>query len=231
MGFTTISLQEVTLRLALSFVAGGIIGMERSSKHQTAGLKTHILISVGAAILMLLSIWVPETILPAAANGVKNGDPGRIAAQVVSGIGFLGAGAMIRLGNNIRGLTTATTLWLSAALGLALGAGMYFVAAIGAVLAIITLFAVDHLENIFFPKERNKLLVLHYQSEPDINQAVSILKGHKIRVQTFDIDETEDQESRLRILIGLPSQIDIENLARELRANGNVTKFEMKEDY
>ncbi|MEJ5190181.1 MAG: MgtC/SapB family protein, partial [Breznakiellaceae bacterium] len=114
---------DITLRLALSFIAGGIVGFERTSRHQVAGLRTHILICVGSTLLMLLSLWIPEQFL-----GLKSGDPGRIAAQVVSGIGFLGAGAIMRLGNNVKGLTTAASLWLIAAVGLALGAGFYLAA-------------------------------------------------------------------------------------------------------
>jgi len=109
---------DMILRLVLGFLAGGLIGLERSSRRQVAGLRTHILIATGATLLMLLSIYIPQQF-----NPQGNNDPGRIAAQVVSGIGFLGAGAIIRLGNSIRGLTTAASLWFVAAVGLAVGAG------------------------------------------------------------------------------------------------------------
>jgi putative Mg2+ transporter-C (MgtC) family protein len=95
----------------------------------------------------MLSVWLPQQM-----NG---GDPGRIAAQVVSGMGFLGAGAIIRLGNNIKGLTTAASLWLIAAIGLAIGAGMYIAALTTAVLAIITLTLLNKVENRIFPEDRN----------------------------------------------------------------------------
>jgi len=138
---------DIVIRLCLAFAAGCIIGFERSSRRQVAGLRTHILISVGACCLMMLSVWLPQQM-----NG---GDPGRIAAQVVSGMGFLGAGAIIRLGNNIKGLTTAASLWLIAAIGLAIGAGMYIAALTTAVLAIITLTLLNKVENRIFPEDRN----------------------------------------------------------------------------
>jgi putative Mg2+ transporter-C (MgtC) family protein len=139
---------DFVIRLCLAFVAGGVIGMERSSRRQVAGLRTHILIALGACCLMLLSIWLPRQL--------GSGDPGRIAAQVVSGIGFLGAGAIIRLGNNIRGLTTAASLWLSAAIGLSIGAGMFIVALTAEILALITLMLLNRLERKLFPEDNWK---------------------------------------------------------------------------
>jgi len=144
----TITEIDIVIRLCLAFAAGGIIGLERSSRRQVAGLRTHILIAVGAACLMLLSIWLPQNL-----NGPNTGDPGRIAAQVVSGMGFLGAGAIIRLGNNIRGLTTAASLWLVAAIGMTIGAGMYVAAITAVILALITLMLLNKVERKIFPED------------------------------------------------------------------------------
>ena len=139
---------DFVVRLCIAFAAGGIIGIERSSRRQVAGLRTHILIAIGSCCLMMLSIWLPQQI--------KAGDPGRIAAQVVSGMGFLGAGAIIRLGNSIRGLTTAASLWLTAAVGLTIGAGMYIAAFTTVALAIITLMVLNRLEKKLFPEDNWK---------------------------------------------------------------------------
>jgi putative Mg2+ transporter-C (MgtC) family protein len=137
---------DIVIRLCLAFLGGGIIGFERSYRRQVAGLRTHILIALGAASLMLLSIWIPQ-------NFSERGDPGRIAAQVVSGIGFLGAGAIIRLGSNIRGLTTAASLWLTAAIGLTIGAGMFVTALTAEILALVTLFVLHKVEDKIFPDD------------------------------------------------------------------------------
>jgi putative Mg2+ transporter-C (MgtC) family protein len=139
---------DIIIRLCLAFAAGSIIGFERSSRRQVAGLRTHILIAIGAACLMLLSIWLPQQL--------SGGDPGRIAAQVVSGIGFLGAGAIIRLGNNIRGLTTAASIWLTAAVGLSIGAGMFIAALVVVILALITLVLMHFIERKIFPEDNWK---------------------------------------------------------------------------
>jgi len=139
---------DFVIRLCLAFAAGGIIGIERSSRRQVAGLRTHILIAIGSCCLMMLSIWLPQQL--------NSGDPGRIAAQVVSGMGFLGAGAIIRLGSNIRGLTTAASLWLTAAVGLTIGAGMFIVALTTVILAIIALILLHRLERKLFPEDNWK---------------------------------------------------------------------------
>jgi len=139
---------DFVIRLCLAFAAGGIIGIERSSRRQVAGLRTHILIAIGSCCLMMLSIWLPQQL--------NSGDPGRIAAQVVSGMGFLGAGAIIRLGSSIKGLTTAASLWLTAAVGLTIGAGMFAAALTTVILAIVTLILLNRLERKLFPEDNLK---------------------------------------------------------------------------
>jgi putative Mg2+ transporter-C (MgtC) family protein len=228
---TTVLITEIDMliRLGLGFLAGAIIGFERSSRRQVAGLRTHILIATGATLLMLLSIWLPQEF-----TAMKNGDPGRIAAQVVSGIGFLGAGAIVRLGNNIRGLTTAASLWLIAAVGLAIGAGMFAAADAAEAISLITLFVLDLLEKRFFPSERNKLLELHYKgSSPASGEALEILKNFGVRSQSIDVNQGVGKEkgARLRILVSIPDTTDIAKLAKALKAAGEVSRIEIKEKY
>ncbi|GMO43949.1 MAG: MgtC/SapB family protein [Termitinemataceae bacterium] len=219
---------DLIVRLALGFLAGGIIGFQRASKRQIAGLKTHILICVGSTLLMLLSIWIPQNF-----TDVKNGDPSRIAAQVVSGIGFLGAGAMIRLGNNIKGVTTAATLWFIAAVGLGVGAGMFLAVTVATVIGLATLTVVDKFEQTVFPAERNKVLVLTYNSfDADTEESVEILKAFGIRIISVDVDENGEKNGlRLRILAGIPVKINTSKLTSAVKASGNVDKIEMKENY
>ena len=115
-----VNLIGVIFKLVLALLLGAVIGLERRLKGQIAGLRTFALIAMGAALAMLISIYIPQEYL-----GLKNGDPGRIAAQVVSGVGFLGAGAIIQMKGSVRGLTTAAGIWMTACIGLAVGAGMY----------------------------------------------------------------------------------------------------------
>jgi putative Mg2+ transporter-C (MgtC) family protein len=224
--------QDMVVRLLLSFAAGAIIGFERSSRRQVAGLRTHILIALGSTLLMILSIWLPRSLMSG------EGDPGRIAAQVVSGIGFLGAGAIIRLGNNIRGLTTAASLWLIAAVGLALGAGMYLAAAVTEALTLFALILMDVFEKRLFPSERNKVLVLSYGvNDPGAAEALGVLRSYGVRIQSMDVEQIigkgnkRIKGSRLRFFAGIPDTADIAALARSLESLEDVTGMEMEEKF
>ncbi|HET8751628.1 MAG TPA: MgtC/SapB family protein [Gaiellaceae bacterium] len=133
---TTIGWPEVLLRLFVAAALGGAIGLERELRERQAGLRTHLVVSVGAALFTLVSAYGFEGVL---SQGRVVADPTRIAAQIVSGIGFLGAGAIIRQGLSVRGLTTAASLWLVAAIGMASGAGYWAGAIIATAGALLTL--------------------------------------------------------------------------------------------
>ncbi len=126
----------VALRLLAAFVLGGVIGLERERRDRPAGLRTHILVTVGAALVMMLSRLVAG----------EDFDPGRIAAGVVTGIGFLGAGTIIRSGPDVHGLTTAATIWAASAVGLTVGVGSYIAAVVATAIIFITLTALRRLE-------------------------------------------------------------------------------------
>lgn len=136
-----LNLTNSTFRLILSMVLGMIVGAERKRKGQIAGIRTFALISMGACLAMLLSIYVPQ-----AYYGLKNGDPGRIAAQVITGIGFLGGGAMIHMKGAVKGLTTAAGIWMTAIIGMAVGIGMYLCSFISTGLILLTLITFEHYE-------------------------------------------------------------------------------------
>ena len=130
---------DAILRLALAAALGGVIGLEREYHHKPAGLRTNMLIALGSAVFSILSVEL----------GAAAGSPDRIAAQVVTGIGFLGAGAILRSGENIHGLTTAATIWVNAAIGMAAGLGSYVVAAGAAALTLIVLAILPFIERRF----------------------------------------------------------------------------------
>jgi putative Mg2+ transporter-C (MgtC) family protein len=218
----------MVIRLSLSFVAGMIIGFERASRHQMAGMRTHVLICMGSTLLVILSIWLPQKY-----NYLKNGDPARIAAQVVSGIGFLGAGAMIRLGNNIRGLTTAASLWLIAAVGMTIGAGQFLASAVTEAFALIALCALGGLEQKIFPAERSKTLELGFKNEvPDMNKIIDTVKPFGVRVHSIDVDQAFDQKgAKLKLLVGFPGTTDISKLLKALKTIKGLENVGLKEKY
>lgn len=130
---------EVIIRLMASAFVGGIIGMERESSNRPAGFRTHILVTIGSALMMMVSATAFDPI------GQGN-DPMRLAAQVVSGVGFLGAGTIMRDGVNVKGLTTAASIWVCAGIGLAFGAGLYIQGAAGGIIVIATLTLLNRLD-------------------------------------------------------------------------------------
>ncbi len=130
-------------RLILSVILGGIIGFEREVSKRSAGLRTHILVCLGSCLIMLTSLYVFDIY-----KDIVPLDPVRIAAGVVTGIGFLGAGTIIHSGEGVKGLTTAASLWLVAAIGLSIGCGFYLASLITSILAIIVLYVLGHLEGV-----------------------------------------------------------------------------------
>jgi putative Mg2+ transporter-C (MgtC) family protein len=141
---------DIIFRLSISAFLGGLIGVERQWHRCNAGLRTHILVSLGSCLIMLTSIYVSDIY-----SGITRSDPARIAAGVITGIGFLGAGTIIRDSEGIRGLTTAASLWVVAGIGLASGCGFYKAAEFTAVLALVVLVVLRLAENKYFQKYKN----------------------------------------------------------------------------
>ena len=125
---------QIFIRLILATALGGMIGFEREARRRAAGFRTHVLVCLGSTLIMMTSMYICQIYM-----GMVNADPGRIAAQVITGIGFLGAGTIIRSGATVKGLTTAASLWAVAGIGLAVGCGFYFAAVFTTALVFITL--------------------------------------------------------------------------------------------
>lgn len=182
---TDVTTGSAICKLVVSALLGGAIGFERKQKGQIAGSRTFALISMGAALAMLVSNAIPQffTHLP---NG---GDPARIAAQVISGIGFLGAGAIIQTKASVRGLTTAAGIWVSAGLGLAVGIGMYIVAFIAMILILITLVVINNIENWFHLEWDSDIINIRL---PIIVESIDdyrkLFEKHKVKLHEWYID-------------------------------------------
>ena len=158
-----IPIGEMLLRLAVSMLLGGAIGFEREQDSQPAGLRTHMILVMGSCLAMILSINI----------GAENGtDPARMAAQVISGIGFLGAGAILRSGFNVKGLTTATTVWTTAIIGLAVGYGYYWVGAFTTVLVLVVLTLVSIFEKKFIRRNVIRIIKVDAVDNPHIFRTV-----------------------------------------------------------
>ena len=202
-----VSSLEVITRLIISAIVGGIIGFERESSNRPAGFRTHILVTIGSALIMMVSATAFDPI------GQGN-DPQRLAAQVVSGIGFLGAGTIMRNGSEVKGLTTAASLWVCAGLGLAFGAGLYVHGFAGGVIVISTLTVLNKLDKSS-KKERAKLdktniekmVVIRDLSKGTIGDIEAILMEYDTSIyetkisKTTPIDSKDNVFSELEIVI------------------------------
>ena len=183
--------QEILFRLFLAAVFGALIGLERERKDWTAGMRTHMMVCLGSALIMLVSSFGFSDIL-----GSKNVtlDPSRVASQVISGIGFIGAGTILFLQQGrIKGLTTAAGLWTVAAIGLATGGGMYFAAAATTIFAIAILWALQPLENRI--KKRFSKRTLRIETTVNANPNLVLNKMSSlgfINFSNFSIHKTDE---------------------------------------
>ena len=143
--------KQIILRLVSSVLLSGLIGFERQVQRRNAGLRTHILVCLGSCLIMLTSLYVFDIY-----NNIVALDPARIAAGVITGIGFLGAGTIIREREGVKGLTTAASLWVVAGIGLAVGCGFYRAAIYTTILAVVVLFFLRYLEGIMFCEKETK---------------------------------------------------------------------------
>jgi putative Mg2+ transporter-C (MgtC) family protein len=181
---------HVVLRLVVAAVLGGAIGIERELRDREAGIRTHLLVSLGSALFTIVSAYAFHSFLASGATVVR-ADPTRIAAQIVTGIGFLGAGAIIREGLSVRGLTTAATLWVVAAIGMACGAGWYWAAL---VTTALTLFALWPLRRLAYrPIERMKPEEERITVELKEGQPVGPLISQFDHVRAFELDDSPDR--------------------------------------
>lgn len=174
---------EAILRLLLAGVLGAAIGTEREHHGRSAGLRTHLLASLGAALAITVSLHFARVFSASSTADTIRIDPARIAYGIMVGIGFLGAGAMVRYGRGIRGLTTAASLWCTAAVGMACGFGMYVIAAVTTVIVLFALIVLSRLEQ-HIPARRSRIVTLGLPLTGDdvVSRIRGILKSHSISI-------------------------------------------------
>lgn len=229
-----ISYKEIILRLLLSAFIGGLIGLEREANKRPAGLRTHILVTLGAALIMLISI-------DGFNNLAQKADPSRLAAQVVSGIGFLGAGTILIKGNNVKGLTTAASLWVCAGIGLALGSGYYVGGITTAVIALFSLMSLGVFEKKILTKIY-KVLVLDCIERPgligDLGHAIGehkmIIKDIRIIRNESEVEDEDiygfnesletEEEITVHLALKIPKGMDVFNFIQEVNKIPGVKK-------
>lgn len=187
-----LSWSEMLIRLSLASLFGALIGLERERKDWTAGMRTHMMVCMGSSLIMMVSAYGFSEALGTEHVAL---DPSRIAAQVISGIGFIGAGTILFLKQGIiRGLTTASGLWTVAAIGLATGGGMYFAAGAATVIALTILWALQPLERMYSRRFRHRTLRIVTALNIDNTRLLDhLLKKDGLKVKTFTFERGEDE--------------------------------------
>lgn len=174
-------LWEGALRLLIAFLLGSLIGYERERRRQPAGFRTHSVLALGSSLMSLLSIYITH-------EYGQGADPSRIASQVITGIGFLGAGAIIRIGVSIKGLTTAASLWTTAGIGLSVGAGMYFLSVFSTVILLFTLSLMSRIEREFMGMPSGQTITLTLEG---VEEPMDYLKNvfGSVRIRSIEREE------------------------------------------
>lgn len=207
------SIYEIIFKLCLACILGALIGLERESLNRPAGLRTYTLVCVGSTLAMIVSIDIYMQYYH-----TVNADPGRIAAQVVSGIGFLGAGTIMREGATVRGLTTAAGLWVVACIGLAVGAGLYVPSIATTVLILFVLiYFVKVEEKITGMRDYKGLLMLVEDRPGQVGTIGSILGDLCVLIKNIQLSRMEDSgDLEIELLLQLPPNLTMDEVIEEL---------------
>lgn len=196
---------EIIIRLLLAVAFGGVIGFEREINRRPAGFRTHVLVSMGAALIMLISAYA-----------YPNADPTRMAAQVVSGVGFLGAGTIIFSGDKIKGLTTAASIWLCAAIGLASGAGFYFAAGSASILALLILLVAGALERFSEKKKYKHIRLTFHERTGLIGDIGNIANMLNVLIKDIHMSQGDDTVCMVDLVVDVPPNTSYSMLVLEL---------------
>ncbi len=220
-------LLEPYIRLVIAVLIGGVIGLDRAYRGRAAGFRTHILVCLASCLLMVLTDfqWMQ---IPSHYVEMVRIDPARMAQGVMTGIGFLGAGAMMQDKQTVRGLTTAASIWITAAIGLVIGAGFYSAAVIAASLTLITLSIFNRLIDIL-PLRHYAKLVISFSSEsywPE-TQVKSILKEHKMVISNFSFKLSENKLS-YQMTIRTSHQSEYTRVVEIFMASEQVKEFSLR---
>ncbi len=221
-----ISEVQIILRVLLGAVLGAVIGFERERDNQPAGLRTHMILVIGATLAMVLSVNLGYLF----ARPGTPADPARLAAQVISGIGFLGAGAILRYGFNVKGLTTATSLWTMAIVGMAVGAGYYLIGVFTTALMLVVLGLLNIIENRWVRTSVSRFISIDAEYQKGIVKAVRhIVQEFADGLTSFNIDKDfKDQLLRIQIVARISRDQTLEDLIEALSDINGVRNLKVE---
>ena len=213
---------EFFIRILLSAVLGALVGLERTKRQKEAGIRTHCIIACAAAVFMILSKYA--FVDPADVLGTRGADGARIAAQVVSGISFLGAGVIFKTGNSIRGLTTAAGIWATSAIGMAIGAGMYWVGLITTVIMMVAQ-VVLHRFPVAGDAAVTQELAVSMADTPELHQALTRLLNDHGGCVTDSALSRDDVHIAMELTVRLAEPITYEEALRFMQEHPGVERL------
>ena len=195
---------DLAVRLVVAMICGCCIGINRGRKNRPAGIRTHMIICMGSALTIILSIYMSDMISAGAWQGASAPDVSRLGAQVVSGIGFIGVGTIIITGKQqVKGLTTAAGLWASACMGLAIGAGFYLAAVIGCLFTLVTIILFSRLEHVMIAKIRDVNIYVEFENMKCISEIIGVLDNKSIKIRDIDISKASEELTSDRAVFSL----------------------------
>lgn len=212
---TEVNLTAGCFQLLLSMLLGSVVGFERRRRGQSAGVRTFSLIAMGSILAMILSIYVPQRY-----EGVLEGDTTRIAAQVISGIGFLGAGAIIQMKGSVRGLTTAAGIWMVSAIGMAVGCGLYLISVIATGLILFILVLLERIEHRVSARSESRIIRIRVAVILDnIDSYRKAMAAARVQLSNFYVEyDFEHNETRLNLVVVMREDVDLVALFHSFRS-------------
>ncbi|GAB6169935.1 MgtC/SapB family protein [Clostridium carnis] len=232
----TLTIQDILIRFFLAVLIGGVIGYEREVNHRAAGFRTHILVCIGATLISLIQINIGNKAIELIdmnkelANVIKL-DYGRLGAQVITGVGFIGAGTIMHNKGNIKGLTTAATLWVVACLGLAIGMGDYLISLVGAIFIVVTLVFLKRIEYRFIEKIIIKKIEIQYFKSYTTQVFIEkCFEEEMISIKSIEFS-CEEEDYQLMInnkivkviyRVNKPLYVDINKCINKISENDNI---------
>lgn len=221
-----INVWEEIFRIVLSGILSGIIGFEREKHGREAGLRTMLLVGMGVTTILITSFNVYNVFSANTSSSILRVDPARIAYGVVTGIGFLGAGAIVKDKKRIRGLTTAACLWMVTSIGLAVGCGLYLISIFTTVFAVFVLYFLKLFEYRIFPDIYNTLIVVAEEKENTIEQFKEFIKNFKVKILSISFErDLESKISTFTFTLRYNKKETAEELNRKIAEFENVKKI------
>ncbi|CAM2918471.1 MgtC/SapB family protein [Clostridium sporogenes] len=223
--------KQVIFRIFLSIVVGGAIGFERERKNRPAGFRTHILVCIGACIAVMIQLYIVQYMkemirIDGEFRYLLSADISRMASQVITGVGFLGAGTIIRDKGSVKGLTTAASIWVVACIGISVGLGFYFLSLVGFLGLIISLIVFENIESSVIDKNKEYNIIIEYLPKNNIMEYIigELLKNQITikSIRVFDKNINEDEAIKIKLIISTKNRSNFLSVIQNLQSNKNI---------